>query len=126
MALQTFGEAHDYLGMPDVSDKKNIENALRLYKKRKFTITEDTKTKTITGAQLIDAVRDQAKRRHADALKNDRGVVDEERDIRIMLSLPQSLVQFLEVGYPTLFKDRRHFEWFMDTFPQLLLPKKRR
>jgi len=108
------------VGMPDKEDKKNIQIILRNYE-REFP-GQIMAVKKL-GQGYLQQSRDS--RRAAGKLNsktaNITAMVDSDSNRTYDMELPPLLGHRLEQYIPTLFRDRAHYRWFKQNFPQLLL-----
>lgn len=110
----------DIVGMPDEWDKKNLTNLIKTFKKTPFEINGTT----ISGAQWIQAeVRDAKKQHRQDASAvsqsgNQFGVKVKNTDTRIGTAIPNVLWHKIQESYPTMFRDKKHYGWFVKNFPE--------
>lgn len=110
----------DIVGMPDTWDKQNITNLINTFKKTPFTFENGT---TMSGAQWIKTEIKDAKKQHQQEFKasqsdNPFGVKAKESDTRIGTAIPNVLWDKIQEAYPTMFRDRKHFDWFIKNFPE--------
>lgn len=102
----------DAIGMPDAVDKEFIEKLLIRYDKKH--------------PGVIKAVRDEARAQH----QAQGGRIAEWSEVnkaahgRVMLELPAELAHQLELHYPTMFINKKHFRWFIRNFKHLAVPTK--
>lgn len=104
---KTLGDA---VGMPDEVDKENIRAYIRKYDKAQpgklaFTISS-------------------ARAEHNSARHDDFNLVNKDSGARHIFELPADFVEGLEEAYPIMFRDKKHFRWFVKNFKELMLPKK--
>lgn len=99
--------------MPDEQDKKNLEFIINLYEK-----THPGEIRTAVAWEKQQE------------FENSIGGVDKflvknkQSDLRKVLVMPPELVGVIKESYPTLFKDRRHFSWFVRNFPIFMVADK--
>jgi hypothetical protein len=93
--------------MPDEWDRKNIMAILKNYEKDH-------------PGEIGTAIREA----RDDLLDKKYGVADPTSRRRHVMELPAGLVSVLEESYPTLFREKAHFQWFVRNFPSLLVPEK--
>lgn len=96
----------DMIGMPDDEDKKQITKIISSYDRKH------------PGEIVFH--RDTAR----DSQLNDFNLIDKESNRRYLMELPPELFNRLEAYIPTLFREKKHFAWFCNNFPHLLIPKK--
>lgn len=102
---KTLGDA---VGMPDAEDKRNIEKIIRAYEKKH------------PGEIIFH--RNMARDRLVNAF-NPNAVVDKKSNRRYVFELPPDLFNKLEAYIPTLFRDKKHFDWFKKNFKGLKIPQ---
>lgn len=109
----------DIVGLPDEWDKRNLTALINNFKKEKFTF----KRKTFTGAQWIrDEVADAKKQHQTDGAANPFGLKVKDTEVRIGTAIPNVLWSRIEESYPTMFRDRKHFNWFVKNFREFVVP----
>lgn len=96
----------DMIGMPDDVDKEHIKKMLNSYDKKH------------PGEIVFH--RNTAR----DNQWNDFNVIDKQSNRRYLMELPPELFNSLEEYIPTLFREKKHFAWFCNNFPDLLIPRK--
>lgn len=109
----------EIVGMPDDLDKKNITALINNFKREHF----DVYGRTITGQQWITyEVKDS---REANQLQgsvtqsgNKYGTKIENTETRIGTAIPYILWNAIEAAYPTMFRDKDHYTWFVKNFPE--------
>lgn len=110
----------DIVGMPDAEDKQNLKNLINNFAKEKFSFTREDDTEFVmTGAQWITAEVNDAKRSHDQDRNNPinpYGIKSEESEMRIGTAIPNVLWARISEAYPTMFKDKKHFQWFQQNF----------
>lgn len=105
----------DIVGMPDEADRKNIINLINHFKRERFS----KDGVILTGAQLMRISITNARKNHEASLNIfDRTLKSKETELRVGTALPTPLWTKIEEAYPTMFRDRRHYEWFYNNFPQ--------
>ncbi len=113
----------DIVGMPDDWDKKNLEALIGKFCKQKFTIEGIT----ISGRRWIDLEVADARRSHGldGGLRgNDVGLKSEGTDSHVYSAVPTPLYNAIQQSYPTLFRDKKHYYWFLRNFPIFRITKK--
>ena len=103
----------DVVGMPDEEDKKNLQFIINLY--------ERTHPGEI--GQIITWEKQQ-ERENAFGGADPFLVKNQQSGLRKVLALPPDLVGVIKESYPTLFKDRKHFSWFVRNFPMFMVADK--
>lgn len=117
----------DIVGMPDEWDKTNLTNLINTFKKTPFTFENG---KTLTGAQWIKAEVADAKKQHQqddlEATKgiNPYGTKIADTETRIGTAIPNVLWNKIQESYPTMFRDKKHFSWFIKNFPEFRVASK--
>jgi hypothetical protein len=112
--------------MPDEWDKKNLTTLINKWKRQKFTF-EDNKGKKhiVSGSEWIKAAVADARIAH-EVKSNEFAVKSKDSDMRVSVTMPPLLQQeIIDGGYPTLFKDMKHHEWFYKNFPEFRVASKR-
>lgn len=108
---KTLGDA---IGMPDEQDKTFIRNLILRYEEK-------------NPGQIL-AYRDAGKEELAkNGLWNGRqefGVTGKQASMRMIFNLPSELHASIERYYPTMFREKTHFHWFIKNFKGLMLPEK--
>lgn len=110
--VKTLGEA---IGMPDDVDKAFIRRVILEYEQGYPGLIKHA---------VDEARRDQAANSSGVNDVTAFGLVDKSSSRRHLLELPEGLVTQLERYYPTLFRERKHFRWFIKNFKELLLPER--
>lgn len=107
--LKTLGDA---IGMPDNVDRERIRRIILKYEKKY--------------PGQITYTRDVAKRdfQEQGGRKADFGEVNKQAQGRIIFELPEELHRQLEEYIPTLFREPKHFRWFVKNFKELMVPPK--
>lgn len=104
----------EVVGMPDAFDKKNIMTLIQTYEqtfpgKIKYLVEEEKREEREQGhGGTFDPY-----------LMKNKG-----SEMRKVIVMPAELVQELKTGYPTLFSDRTHFQWFVTNFPMFRVADK--
>lgn len=102
----------DIVGMPDDQDKQNILIIIKKFEKSHPGELVHT----------IETARANFREQGFDVRKY--GVVNESASGRTLFELPAGLVAEIERAYPLMFKDKKHFLWFIKNFKALLIPEK--
>lgn len=109
--IKTLGDA---IGMPTEADKAFIRNLLIEYDRQH--------------PGQIRAYRDDGKRElEMNGAFNGRqkfGVTGKQASMRMLFSLPPALAGAIERYYPTMFREKVHFRWFVKHFKELLVPER--
>ena len=104
----------DAIGMPTEADKAFIRKLLVEYDKEH--------------PGQIKAYRDDGKRElEINGTFNGRqkfGVTGKQASMRMIFNLPPGLARAIEAQYPTLFRSKNHFRWFVRNFKELLVPER--
>lgn len=100
----------DAVGLPDDEDKLNIMALIEKYNKKQ-------------PGKLAHTIA-SAKKEHEKAGHGDFIVTDTHSQTRQIFELPEDFVSELEKAYPLMFKDKKHFQWFVKNFKMLMIPKK--
>lgn len=96
----------DVVGLPDKEDKEMIRKFLVQYEKKH--------------PGEIQFHRDAARARLEEAGKSTEfAVIDKTSNRRYVFELPTGIGQWLERSYPLMFRDKQHFAWFCNNFPEL-------
>lgn len=119
----------DIVGMPDEWDKQNITNLINTFKVTPFTFTKDDGTTyKRTGAQWIKAEVADSKRQNqtegVGEISNPFGVKSKDSDMRIGTAIPRLLWHEIQEAYPTMFRDTKHYTWFVKNFPEFRVTAK--
>lgn len=108
-----FKDLADAVGMPDDEDYKYIKTLVEAFDR--------------SHPGVLPSLRNHA-REESMAGKNDYGVVTKSsqnlQGYRYMLELPEPLLMKIEKYIPTMFSNKKHFAWFKQKFPGLLIPRK--
>ncbi len=103
----------DIVGMPDEFDKKNIQTIINNFKRQKFNV----EGAMITGKMFIELEVADAKRMHqAESGWNPYNMKAQETESRAVIAMPIPLDMIIKEAYPTMFRDTKHFGWFMKHF----------
>lgn len=119
----------DIVGMPDDWDKKNLTNLINKFKKTTFYFTaKDGKKYGVKGSDWLKNEVKDAKESHqlsgiGEAV-NPYGVKSKESDMRVGTAMPIELWNRIQESYPTMFRDEKHFNWFIKNFPEFKVPGK--
>lgn len=113
----------DIVGMPDAEDKQNLTNLINTFKSTKFTFKDGS---SVMGRDWIRAAQQGAARDHQlETLgQNDFGVKIKDSEMRTGAAIPNVLWAKIQEAYPTMFRDRRHHDWFMRNFPEFRIAKR--
>jgi len=103
----------DAIGMPDEKDKAFI---------RKLILTYEREHPGLIKHAIDEAKREQQAVDGPVKKRTDFGLVDPHSARRHLFELPEGLVTVIEQYYPTLFRERKHFTWFIRSFKELLIP----
>lgn len=101
------------VGMPDDQDRKQLRLIIDIY--------ERTHPGEIARVVAWERLQEQ---------ENGFGGADpflvknKQSDLRKVLAMPPDLVGAIKEGFPSLFKDRKHFSWFVRNFPQFRVADK--
>lgn len=107
------------VGMPDKKDWENIVQMIALYRKKSV----DIYGYDILVTCITDARRDyQQNGGKYDSVARDFNLVNKDSNMRYHFELPESFVRWIEVGYPLMFKDLKHYHWFCKNFRELMIP----
>lgn len=107
---KTLGDA---IGMPDEQDKAFIRKLILVYEREHPNLIKTT----------IDAAKkDQVENSHGLKNVSEFGLVDKQSSRRHIFELPESLVAAIEQYFPTMFREKKHFRWFIKNFRELLIP----
>lgn len=109
------------VGMPDKEDYDNICNIISLYRKESvrrygFDI-------------LVDAIA-TARREHDEfgGKYENRAkgfnLVNKDSNMRYNFELPESLIRAIELAYPLMFTDLKHYTWFCKNFKSLMISER--
>ena len=109
--IKSLGEA---IGMPTEADKAFIRNLILEYDRQ--------------NPGQIKAYRDDARNDLAvNGAFNGRqkfGVTGKQANMRMLFNLPPGLAHAIEKYYPTMFREKVHFHWFIKNYKELLVPEK--
>ena len=119
MDKKTYKDLADAVGMPDEVDKQNIRKIILKYDKEhpgyimhaKNSAREelaDTKFGTTTDSRS----------------KSGLSVGGAGSNMRLHLEIPEELYHNIEAYIPTIFREKKHYHWFLKNFPELLIPDK--
>lgn len=107
----------DAVGDPDDWDKENLTHLINSFKRRKFSV----EGQLITGNTLIQMCRDEARASHGVGYGNQFNLKIKDSDTRAVTAIPQALYEELENTMPTIFREKKHFEWFIRKFPIFMI-----
>lgn len=108
---RTLGDA---LGMPDEKDKTFIRNLILEYEREH-------------PGEILLYRNDGKKELEINGLWNGRGefgVTGKQANMRMIFNLPPRLHGAIERYYPTMFREKRHFHWFVRNFKELMVPER--
>lgn len=116
--VQDLGAA---VGMPDDIDKENI---------RRMILRFEKKHPGFIGHAREEARKDLVQNKGWEALdygeiekKGGKGITS-TTNRTLVFELPEELMNKIEQAYPTMFRDRSHFQWFVKNFRELMVPEK--
>jgi len=103
----------DVVGMPDEADKKNLRFIIDLYEK-------------IHPGEIAQVVAWEKRQEDENSFggADDFLIKNKQSDLRKVLAMPPNLVGTIKDSYPTLFKDKNHFRWFVLNFPEFRVSKR--
>lgn len=111
----------DAVGMPDKWDKENLDRLISKFNKATFNIEGHT----ITGKTYIQMCREEAKASHQSTNAfNPYNLKTTENDMRAVTAIPPELHAAIEDTMPTIFRDKKHFGWFVKNFPEFRIAEK--
>lgn len=118
MDKKTYQDLADAVGMPDQTDKENIQKLILKYEKKH--------------PGYILHARNAAREELADtkfatttASRSKTGTsIAGGSNMRLQLELPEELYHAIEAYIPTIFRETKHYHWFLKNFPELLIPDK--
>lgn len=102
------------IGDPDEQDKRGIALLIKLYDK-KFP------------GQIDEIVRleKQAEIDNASAMGVDPFLVkNKDSEFRKVIVMPPSLADSIKENWPSIFRDKKHFSWFVKNFPRFRVADK--
>lgn len=89
-------------GTPDEWDKKNIQDLIDSYDKaypgRLKAMKSDVDVETALSGRTV------------------HGEISKESELRVGFWLPEDLQMVMEQGYPSLWTNKKHAQWFMNNF----------
>lgn len=99
--------------MPDDEDKKQLRFLIDLYEK-------------IHPGEIASVVKYEKRMEDENSIGGaDTFLVkNKQSDFRKVLALPPDLAGTIKESYPTLFKDKKHFRWFVLNFPEFRVSRK--
>ena len=111
MDKNTYKTLADAVGMPDNVDKENIQKIILRYEKKH--------------PGYIKHARDEAKAEYAaeGGDKQKFGVTNKQAAGRVIFELPEELYHDIEAYMPTVFRETKHFRWFVKNFKELMVPE---
>lgn len=133
MSKTTRGENWaEIVGMPDDWDKNNIQNLIKAFESVIFDLpvsdNDEDGTIRVSGRQwIINEVEDAKKQHGLDIpMTKDQqyGLKSKDSDMRILTAIPQPLWEKIREAYPTIFRDKKQYMWFVKNFPQFRLVSK--
>ena len=104
----------DLVGMPDEADKQNLQFIIDLYDK-------------IHPGEIAMIVRQEREAERDNGLGGSLDpylLKNKQSDLRKVIAMPPNLVGTIKESYPTLFKDKKHFSWFVRNFPAFRISEK--
>lgn len=111
----------EIVGMPDDLDIKNINAMINNFKRDSFEVYG----RVITGQQWITyEVKDSREANQVDDTWNQNGMKIKETEVRIGTAIPYILWNAIEAAYPTMFRDKKHFNWFVQHYPEFKVAKR--
>lgn len=104
------------VGMPDKDDWRNIVEMISVYRKesvRRYGF--DILTDCIATARREFAEFGGKYESRAPGFN----LVNKDSNMRYHFELPGSFVRMIELAYPLMFKDKKHYHWFCRNFAEL-------
>jgi hypothetical protein len=103
------------VGMPDKKDKENLEFIIGLFE-RKFPGYIELCVKQEKDDEIENA--------GGQAFLDPHLIKSHKSGLRKVLAMPPELVNAIVDAYPTMFKDKEHFHWFVRNFPMFRIAEK--
>ena len=101
----------DVVGMPDERDREFIRRLILRYEREH--------------PGFIKTYRDSAKQWFQMGGEREKyGLAGKQANMRLIFELPVELGAAIEMHYPTMFRDKKHFRWFVKNFRELMIPEK--
>lgn len=101
------------VGMPDDADKRQLRLIIDIYER-----THPGEIGRVVAYEKQQ--EDENSFGGADAFL----VKNKQSDLRKVLAMPPDLVGAIKDGFPTLFKDKKHFRWFVQNFPEFRVARR--
>jgi len=109
------------IGDPDDWDKKNLMALINKFAVQTFDV-EGTK---ITGKAWIELEVADARRSHGlDGTQPGNDVGKKTKDMHVYSAIPTPLHNAIQQSYPTIFRDKKHYYWFLKNFPMFRITRK--
>ena len=98
-------QGKDIGGDPDEWDRKNLEMIIEIYRKafpgRLESMANDVKVEAALSGRTKDF-----------------GEISKDSELRVGFWLPEDLQAVIERGYPSLWTNKKHAQWFMNNFKE--------
>jgi hypothetical protein len=111
----------EIVGMPDEVDIKNLNALITNFKADHFEVYG----RMMTGQQWISYevadAKEQMELSGVGAMVNPHGVKSKETELRVGTAMPYVLWNAIERAYPTMFRDKKHFDWFCKNFREFVV-----
>lgn len=91
-------------GNPDEWDYKNLQTIIDIYDK--------------SHPGVLDHMETDYKVQYALSGRNKYGVISDASEHRLGMWMPADLEQVISAGYPSLWTNQKHLEWFLKKFPR--------
>lgn len=119
----------EIVGMPDDWDKKNLTALINKFKKATWYFTDKNGVKRgVKGSDWIKNEVKDARDSHqlsgVGSVLNPYGVKSAESGMRVQTAMPNELWQQIQLAYPTIFRDVKHYNWFLKNFPEFRITDK--
>lgn len=108
----------DAIGMPDNIDKENIQKIILKFEKKNPGYILNARNLAREG--LDDPIYGTTQDSRSKSGKSLAG----GSSMRLQLELPEELYNAIEAYIPTIFREKKHYHWFLKNFPELLVPQK--
>ena len=119
----------EIVGMPDEWDKKNLTALINKFKRQTWYFTDKNGVKRgIKGRDWIIYERKDARDSHqlnaSGFGANPYGIKSKETGMRVQTAIPNELWHQIELAYPTMFRDIKHYNWFLKNFKEFRITDK--
>lgn len=113
---KNYKELGDAIDLPDDVDKERIRRMILRYEKK-------------NPGYILNCIQEaRAQHQYSDTMGKTKkavkyGEVNEGISGRLLFEIPEELYRDIEDAYPVMFKNKKHFRWFVANFKELMIPE---